>query len=87
MANASEIHRRCIGDAGGTSATLARGKSGSTSLPHRRCTGDAARSSDPIYSDPIWEACRHRWEPRIYTPRYLLGPVPRGFATKTWDNV
>eukprot|EP00959_Pyramimonas_sp_CCMP1952_P136413 2854622-Pyramimonas_sp.AAC.1 len=23
---------------------------------HRRCVGDAARSSDPIYSDPIWEA-------------------------------
>eukprot|EP00959_Pyramimonas_sp_CCMP1952_P248229 5188558-Pyramimonas_sp.AAC.1 len=23
---------------------------------HRRCIGDAARSSDPICSDPVWEA-------------------------------
>eukprot|EP00959_Pyramimonas_sp_CCMP1952_P064335 1343595-Pyramimonas_sp.AAC.1 len=25
----------------------------------RRCIGAAVRSSDPIYSDPIWEASIH----------------------------
>ena len=27
-----------------------------TSPIHRRCIGDVVRSTDPIYSDPIWEA-------------------------------
>eukprot|EP00959_Pyramimonas_sp_CCMP1952_P254280 5311990-Pyramimonas_sp.AAC.1 len=38
--------RRCIGDVGAKQI-------GRRVEPHRRCIGDAARSSDPVYSDPI----------------------------------
>ena len=41
--------RRCIGD-------VSVEKIGLHIEPHRRCIGDAARSTDPMYFDPIWAA-------------------------------
>eukprot|EP00959_Pyramimonas_sp_CCMP1952_P073184 1529792-Pyramimonas_sp.AAC.1 len=49
IVDASAMHRRrrrCLGALGAT-------KVGLRPEPQRRCIGDAARSSGPIYSDPI----------------------------------
>eukprot|EP00959_Pyramimonas_sp_CCMP1952_P168345 3517523-Pyramimonas_sp.AAC.1 len=57
---ASPMHRRYISDASATSAMHRRGQRGENRAPRRaasplqrRC---GARSSEPICSDPIWEA-------------------------------
>eukprot|EP00959_Pyramimonas_sp_CCMP1952_P318429 6663222-Pyramimonas_sp.AAC.1 len=62
--SASPMHRRCIRRCGSMWSPICfmstspmhrprrRGLAGASPM-HCRCIGDAARSSDPIYSDPI----------------------------------